>query len=125
MLRTKSLCHFFFVSLIVLPSESNARLLYMGKNVASQTVKVAQGSRVLVTCRGSTPTWAKGREMIETSGPSAAVIQTKGNDFSILFIKSLTPATVGAYSCQITRNNVETVTFGELQKKTILFFKIY
>ena len=103
----------YFLYIIVLPT--NAILLYGERNVTNQIVEADHGSHVQVTCGGgSTPTWKKGNESIATS-LSAGVFQTKSSSISILVIKSLIFSTAGVYSCHISTNIIETVTFSELQ----------
>ena len=91
----------------------NAILTYGGRTVTNQRVEAAQGSRLVILCRGgSYRNWRKGTGSTATSLP-AGVAQAKSSTSAFLIINSLTPANTGVYTCHIGASTIETVTFGE------------
>ena len=84
-----------------------------GKNVTSQRLEFAQGSRVNIICRGgNNPTWKKGTGSTATS-LSNGVTQNNDSMVSLLIIESLTPENTGVYACHYGASTIETVTVGE------------
>ena len=91
----------------------NAILTSSQGTVTNQRVEAAQGSRVVILCRGgSYLNWRKGTGSTATSLP-AGVFQVKSSTSALLSINSLTPANTGLYACHIGASTIETVTIGE------------
>ena len=91
-----------------------------GRTVTNQRIEAAQGSKVIIVCRGgSNPTWKKGTGSTATGLPTG-VSQIRNSIISIVNIYSLTLAKTGVYACHYGVHTIETVTVGEFTLSIII-----